>query len=43
MSNQIYRPMLVFGVIGAMYFAMCWPLSLWGRALERRMSAATAK
>ena len=42
-SNQIYRPILVFGVIGAMYFAMCWPLSWWGRKLERRMSAATAK
>ncbi|WP_406854351.1 amino acid ABC transporter permease [Alsobacter sp. KACC 23698] len=42
-SNQIYKPILVFGVVGAMYFALCWPLSLWGRALERRMSAATAK
>jgi polar amino acid transport system permease protein len=38
-SNQIYRPLLVFGVVGAMYFAMCWPLSLWGRQMERRMSA----
>ncbi|WP_182086312.1 amino acid ABC transporter permease [Aureimonas sp. ME7] len=37
-SNQIYRPILVFGVVGAMYFAMCWPLSFWGRRLERRMS-----
>ncbi len=42
-SNQIYRPLLVFGVVGAMYFAMCWPLSLWGRRLERRMSAGLAK
>ena len=42
-SNQIYRPLLVFGVVGAMYFAMCWPLSLWGRTLERRMAAGQAK
>lgn len=42
-SNQIYRPLLVYGVIGLMYFAMCWPLSLWGRALERRLSAGMAK
>lgn len=42
-SNQIYKPLLVFGVVGAMYFAMCWPLSLWGRRLERKMAAATAK
>jgi polar amino acid transport system permease protein len=42
-SNQIYRPLLVFGVVGAMYFAMCWPLSLLGRRLEQRMAAATAR
>ncbi len=42
-SNQIYRPLLVFGVVGAMYFAMCWPLSLWGRNIERRMSAGVSR
>ena len=31
------------GVVGAMYFAMCWPLSLWGRRIERRMSAGLAR
>lgn len=42
-SNQIYKPLLVFGTVGAMYFAMCWPLSLWGRRLERKMVAGTAR
>lgn len=42
-SNQIYKPLLVFGVVGALYFAMCWPLSLWGRRLERKLAAAAAK
>lgn len=42
-SNQIYKPLLVFGVVGALYFALCWPLSLWGRRLERKMAAAAAK
>ena len=42
-SNQIYRPLLVFGVVGAMYFAMCWPLSLWGRNIELRMSAGVSR
>ncbi|MCX8998167.1 amino acid ABC transporter permease [Rhizobiaceae bacterium BDR2-2] len=42
-SNQIYRPLLVFAVVGALYFALCWPLSLWGRYLERRLGAGTAK
>lgn len=42
-SNQIYRPLLVFSVVGAMYFMMCWPLSLWGRRLERQMAAGMAR
>ncbi len=42
-SNQIYRPLLVFAVVGAMYFAMCWPLSLWGRSIERRMAVGVVK
>ncbi|MDT1060908.1 amino acid ABC transporter permease [Paracoccus sp. CPCC 101403] len=42
-SNQIYKPLIVFGVVGVMYFAICWPLSLYGRYLERRMSAGVSK
>jgi polar amino acid transport system permease protein len=40
-SNQIFQPLLVFGVVGALYFAMCWPLSLYGTWLERRLATAT--
>jgi polar amino acid transport system permease protein len=40
-SNQIYRPLLVFGVVGAVYFAICWPLSLLGGRLEGRLARAT--
>jgi polar amino acid transport system permease protein len=40
-SNQIFRPLLVFGIVGVMYFAMCWPLSLLGSWLERRLAAPT--
>ncbi len=40
-SNQIFKPLLVFGVVGAMYFALCWPLSLFGSWLERRLAAPT--
>lgn len=40
-SNQTFKPLLVFGVVGAMYFAMCWPLSLYGSWLERRLAAPT--
>ena len=38
-SNQIFKPLLVFGIVGAMYFAICWPLSLLGSRLERRLAA----
>lgn len=40
-SNQIFKPLLVFGIVGIMYFAICWPLSLYGSRLERRFAAAT--
>ena len=40
-SNQIFKPLLVFGIVGAMYFAICWPLSIYGSWLERRLTAPT--
>jgi len=40
-SNQIFKPLLVFGIVGLMYFVICWPLSLYGTRLERRFAAAT--
>lgn len=40
-SNQTFKPLLVFGVVGALYFLICWPLSLYGGRLERRLAAAS--
>jgi polar amino acid transport system permease protein len=40
-SNQIFKPLLVFGVVGILYFIVCWPLSLLGSRLERRLAVAT--
>ncbi|MBV9078196.1 MAG: amino acid ABC transporter permease [Methylobacteriaceae bacterium] len=40
-SNQIFKPLVVFGIVGAMYFALCFPLSLVGSWLERRLAAPT--
>jgi polar amino acid transport system permease protein len=42
-SNQIFRPLLVFGIVGAIYFVLCWPLSLYGARLEKKLAAATAR
>ncbi|WP_062220938.1 amino acid ABC transporter permease [Aureimonas sp. D3] len=39
-SNQTFRPLLVFGIVGILYFLMCWPLSLWGSRMERRLAQA---
>jgi len=39
-SNQIFKPLLVFGVVGIIYFVICWPLSLYGARLERQFAAA---
>ena len=37
-SNQIFQPLLVFGVVGALYFADVLPaVASPGRALERRL------
>lgn len=37
-NNTLYQPFLVFGLAGLFYFALCYPLSLWSRALERRLN-----
>lgn len=37
-SNQTFKPLLVFGIIGLIYFLLCWPLSLWGGRMERRLA-----
>ena len=39
-SNQTYRPLLVFGIVGVIYFVICWPLSHFGTGLEKRMAKA---
>ncbi len=39
-SSQTFAPILVFGVVGAIYFALCWPLSLYSAHLEAKFAAA---
>lgn len=39
-SNQTFQPLMVYGIVGAIYFAMCWPLSLYGSRLERQLATA---
>lgn len=35
-NNSIFQPFLIYMIIALIYFAMCYPLSLWSRRLERR-------
>jgi len=38
-TNATFRPFLVYGAVALFYFAMCWPLSLAARRLEKRLRA----
>lgn len=40
LSGATYRPLLVFAVVGAIYFVLCYPLTSWSRTLERRLHVA---
>ena len=39
-SNQTFKPLVVYAVVGGMYFMICWPLSLYGTQLERRLAVS---
>ena len=36
-NNATFRPFIVFSIVAAIYFALCWPLSRLSRRLERRL------
>jgi polar amino acid transport system permease protein len=37
-ANATFQPFLVYGCVALIYFALCYPISLWSRALERRLA-----
>ncbi|TAN15979.1 MAG: amino acid ABC transporter permease, partial [Rhizobiaceae bacterium] len=37
-NNSLFEPFLVYVIIAGIYFAMCYPLSVFSRRLERRMA-----
>ncbi|WP_448206633.1 amino acid ABC transporter permease [Azospirillum sp. sgz302134] len=38
-NNATFQPFLVFGIVAALYFVLCWPLSLLSARLEQRYAA----
>jgi polar amino acid transport system permease protein len=42
-NNATFQPLLVFSVVGAVYFALCWPLSLLAGRMEKRLKVGQAR
>jgi polar amino acid transport system permease protein len=42
-TSVTFRPFLVYGVVAAIYFIMCWPLSLVAGRMERGLARATKR
>nr|WP_108500843.1 amino acid ABC transporter permease [Paracoccus indicus] len=42
-NNATFKPFLVFGTVAALYFMLCWPLSLLARRMETRMRRAITR
>jgi polar amino acid transport system permease protein len=36
-NNATIRPFLIFGLVGLVYFCLCWPLSVYSRYMERKL------
>jgi len=39
-NNATFRPFTIFGIVAAIYFLLCWPLTLASRRLECRLASA---
>jgi polar amino acid transport system permease protein len=43
LNNATFRPFLIFGLVSAIYFVLCYPLTVASRRLERRLAMATKR
>jgi polar amino acid transport system permease protein len=39
-NNSIFQPFLVFGLVGAFYFMLCYPLSRWSQSMEKKLNVS---
>ena len=39
-SAATFQPLLTYSVVAALYFALCFPLTLWSRSLEARLDGS---
>ncbi|RUR67595.1 ABC transporter permease subunit [Variovorax guangxiensis] len=42
-NNATFQPLIVFSVVAAIYFVICWPLSLLAASMERKRARALAR
>jgi polar amino acid transport system permease protein len=40
-NNATFRPFTIFTLVAAVYFLICWPLSVYSRAMERKLANAS--
>jgi polar amino acid transport system permease protein len=40
-NNSLFQPFLVFALVGLFYFCLCYPLSRWSRAMERKLNVGS--
>lgn len=43
LNNLTFKPFLIYLIVAAIYFCICWPLSVWSRALEVKFAAPYRK
>lgn len=41
LANITYQPLLVYAVVGALYFLLCWPISIFGKRIERKLAVSS--
>jgi len=42
MTNATFQPMIVYPIVAGLYFALCWPLSVWAQRLEKHLRVENA-
>jgi polar amino acid transport system permease protein len=42
-NNATFRPFVVFGLVAAIYFILCWPLSILAGRMEQRFARASRR
>ena len=41
LNNVIFKPFIIFAMVGVIYFAICYPLSLYSKRLETKLTLAS--